>query len=292
MGQRPFTGRAVVLDRKPLTDERQLRERAFRPSPRGSGARPGSPMSGRPDGVLRHLVVEGSSLRSYPERLWWSSVPWGGRNGRERCPSATITSVIGDTRDRWNQDPALPPRASGCVMRRSTTPTDSMPGSAIEVAFNDFGFEPEPIDREALKAGPLRNEQNGLLIVEVVADGTPIGTVSWHEVRYGPNPEIRRAQLRHRAHRRRARTRLRHGCAGPPRRVPVQPDDDQSTRSRHRRREHPRAAVAGEGRIPARGHRSVAASIVPTPITTWSSTRGPAATRDSQAGTVRPTIPW
>ena len=35
----------------------------------------------------------------------------------------------------------------------------------------------------------MRNEQNGLLIVEVIADGTPVGTVSWHEVRYGPNPE-------------------------------------------------------------------------------------------------------
>jgi len=56
-------------------------------------------------------------------------------------------------------------------------------------AFNDFGFEPEPIDREALKAGPLRNEHNGLLIVELIADGTPIGTVSWHQVRYGPNSE-------------------------------------------------------------------------------------------------------
>jgi RimJ/RimL family protein N-acetyltransferase len=56
-------------------------------------------------------------------------------------------------------------------------------------AFNDFGFDPEPIDREALKAGPLRNDHHGLLIVEVVADGRPIGTVSWHEVRYGPNPE-------------------------------------------------------------------------------------------------------
>ena len=29
MGQRPFTGRAVVLDGKPLTHERQLDERAF-----------------------------------------------------------------------------------------------------------------------------------------------------------------------------------------------------------------------------------------------------------------------
>jgi RimJ/RimL family protein N-acetyltransferase len=35
----------------------------------------------------------------------------------------------------------------------------------------------------------LRNEHNGQLIVELAADGTPIGTVSWHQVMYGPNPE-------------------------------------------------------------------------------------------------------
>jgi RimJ/RimL family protein N-acetyltransferase len=55
--------------------------------------------------------------------------------------------------------------------------------------FNDFGYDPEPVDREALARGPFRNEHNGLLIVEVVADGRPIGTVGWHQVRYGPNPE-------------------------------------------------------------------------------------------------------
>ncbi len=55
--------------------------------------------------------------------------------------------------------------------------------------FNDFGVEPERSSREALSNGPLRNEENGLLIVERVADGAPIGTVSWHRLRYGPNPE-------------------------------------------------------------------------------------------------------
>ena len=48
--------------------------------------------------------------------------------------------------------------------------------------FNDFGFEPEPIDREVLARGPLRDEHNGLLIVEVIAEGRPIGTVGWHKV--------------------------------------------------------------------------------------------------------------
>jgi len=55
--------------------------------------------------------------------------------------------------------------------------------------FNDFGFEPEPIDRDAIAQGPLRNEHNGLLMVELIADGRPIGTVGWHTVRNGPNPE-------------------------------------------------------------------------------------------------------
>ncbi len=55
--------------------------------------------------------------------------------------------------------------------------------------FNDFGGEREPVDREALARGPLRNDHNGHLMVELVADGQPIGTVGWHRVGYGPNPE-------------------------------------------------------------------------------------------------------
>jgi RimJ/RimL family protein N-acetyltransferase len=55
--------------------------------------------------------------------------------------------------------------------------------------FNDFGIARGPIDREALARGPLRNEHNGQFIVERGADGRPIGSVSWHRVRYGPNAE-------------------------------------------------------------------------------------------------------
>jgi RimJ/RimL family protein N-acetyltransferase len=55
--------------------------------------------------------------------------------------------------------------------------------------FNDFGGERDPVDREALARGPLRNDHNGHLIVERVADGRPIGSVGWHRVGYGPNPE-------------------------------------------------------------------------------------------------------
>ena len=76
-----------------------------------------------------------------------------------------VTLADADMLDAWSADPAL--------------------GGE----FNDFGLPPRPIDREALKRGPLRNERNGQLIVERVADGEPIGTVGWHKVGYGPNPE-------------------------------------------------------------------------------------------------------
>jgi len=55
--------------------------------------------------------------------------------------------------------------------------------------FNDMSPEPRMVNRDALAKGPLRDENNGRLIVERVADGAPVGTVGWHKVRYGPNPE-------------------------------------------------------------------------------------------------------
>ncbi len=54
--------------------------------------------------------------------------------------------------------------------------------------FNDFGHDHDPTPRDALAKGPLRNDRNGVLIVERVDDGTPIGTVGWHRVNYGPPP--------------------------------------------------------------------------------------------------------
>lgn len=57
-----------------------------------------------------------------------------------------------------------------------------------EGGFNDFGIEPDPVDREALARGPLRNEHNGALLVERIGDGAVIGSVGWRLVRYGPNP--------------------------------------------------------------------------------------------------------
>ena len=63
----------------------------------------------------------------------------------------------------------------------------------IRGEFNDFGLGPgdRKSVREALLEGPLRNERNGEMIVERVADGRPIGTVSWHEAQYGPGPGSR-----------------------------------------------------------------------------------------------------
>jgi RimJ/RimL family protein N-acetyltransferase len=58
--------------------------------------------------------------------------------------------------------------------------------SADPSPFNDFGGGREPVDRDALTAGPLRNEHNGVLIVELIEGSRAIGTVSWHRVGYGP----------------------------------------------------------------------------------------------------------
>jgi RimJ/RimL family protein N-acetyltransferase len=55
--------------------------------------------------------------------------------------------------------------------------------------FNDFGVPYQPVDREVLKKGPLRNERNGVMFVERIADGLVVGTVGWHRLSHGPNPE-------------------------------------------------------------------------------------------------------
>ncbi len=54
--------------------------------------------------------------------------------------------------------------------------------------FNNFDEPRSLVPREILAAGPLRNDHNGVLMVELVADGMPIGTVGWHRVMNGPNP--------------------------------------------------------------------------------------------------------
>jgi RimJ/RimL family protein N-acetyltransferase len=52
--------------------------------------------------------------------------------------------------------------------------------------FNDFGVPFEPTPRDVLANGPLRNDRNGVLIIQRVDSGVPIGTVGWHKVGYGP----------------------------------------------------------------------------------------------------------
>lgn len=84
---------------------------------------------------------------------------------RHRVRLRDVTLADADLLEAWSADPA------------------------IHGEFNDFGQPTEPTPREALAKGPLRNEHNGQLMVELVADGRPIGTVGWHRVRYGPSPE-------------------------------------------------------------------------------------------------------
>ena len=55
--------------------------------------------------------------------------------------------------------------------------------------YNDFGMPRDPIDRDAIARGPLRNDRNGMMVIERIEDGRPIGTVGWHVERYGPNRE-------------------------------------------------------------------------------------------------------
>lgn len=74
-----------------------------------------------------------------------------------------VTLDDADTFDAWNADPV----AIG--------------------EFNDFGLERDPIDREALAGGPLRDDHNGQLVVELIEGGRAIGSVGWHRVRYGPS---------------------------------------------------------------------------------------------------------
>ncbi|MGZ8436943.1 MAG: GNAT family N-acetyltransferase [Candidatus Limnocylindrales bacterium] len=66
---------------------------------------------------------------------------------------------------------------------------DSWSTAEAKGGFNDFGIPHAATDRDVLARGPLRNEHNGELIIERVADGQPIGTVSWRLERYGPNDE-------------------------------------------------------------------------------------------------------
>jgi RimJ/RimL family protein N-acetyltransferase len=65
---------------------------------------------------------------------------------------------------------------------------DLWQGPDYRGVFNDFSPSSPaaaPATRERIDA----TGERGAMIVELTADGTPIGSVSWHSVRYGPNPE-------------------------------------------------------------------------------------------------------
>jgi RimJ/RimL family protein N-acetyltransferase len=57
--------------------------------------------------------------------------------------------------------------------------------------FNDFGIARRILTEDVIRNEGLVGAQGGALLVERTPGGTPIGTVSWREVRYGPNPESR-----------------------------------------------------------------------------------------------------
>ena len=66
---------------------------------------------------------------------------------------------------------------------------DSWESPAIRGEFNDFGEPPGPMPRDVLANGPLRNDHNGILVVELISEARAIGTVGWHRVMYGPNQQ-------------------------------------------------------------------------------------------------------
>lgn len=61
-------------------------------------------------------------------------------------------------------------------------------------SFNDFGPR-APTDRDALARGPLRNERNGMLIIERIEDGVAVGTIAYRRNGYGPPPDSDAWQL-------------------------------------------------------------------------------------------------
>lgn len=55
--------------------------------------------------------------------------------------------------------------------------------------FNDFGLTTRRPYEELVARNELIGEHGGTLLVERMASGKAIGSVSWRQVRYGPTPE-------------------------------------------------------------------------------------------------------
>jgi RimJ/RimL family protein N-acetyltransferase len=56
--------------------------------------------------------------------------------------------------------------------------------------FNEFGQPAQPMSGLLRERGLITGDR-GTMIVEIRDGGRPIGSVSWHAVGYGPNPESR-----------------------------------------------------------------------------------------------------
>jgi RimJ/RimL family protein N-acetyltransferase len=97
-------------------------------------------------------------------------------------------------------DDSLLPYAGRTLRLRDVTLADAELvdswNAALEPgSFNDFG-QRGPIPRESLLAGlPLRNDHNGSLMIERIADGVPVGAISYRKVAYGPPPDSDAWQL-------------------------------------------------------------------------------------------------
>lgn len=67
---------------------------------------------------------------------------------------------------------------------------DQWQGPDFRGEFNDFGLPNRPM-APVLRERRLIDDERGTMIVEIREGNRPIGSVSWHAVRYGPNAESR-----------------------------------------------------------------------------------------------------
>jgi len=68
---------------------------------------------------------------------------------------------------------------------------DRMQTPAARGVFNDFGLRVGRSLATEIRGGRLVAADGGMLLVALVPEGTVIGSVTWHEVYHGPNPQSR-----------------------------------------------------------------------------------------------------
>lgn len=88
----------------------------------------------------------------------------------------------------------MPATLSGSAIRLvDVSPADEpLLGALHETqagGFNDLGQPRGPITDDMWTDGRLRGEHRGTFFVERLRDGRIVGTISYHRVGYGPNPE-------------------------------------------------------------------------------------------------------